>query len=223
MDISGRVEFEGTTLQPPADLSRVSIRLGSAPNPSGVTVSVNVPSATATADGTFTLEGVTPGRYFLSASAPAQTLTPGTTWVLKSARVGDVDAADVPFEVKPGEGISSVVLTFTDQASELSGTLLDATGRPTREFSIMLFPTDRSMWSQRSRRMRSPVRASTDGKFKFTSLLPGEYYLAALTDFEPADVAKPEFLDQVAAAATKVTIGPGEKKVQDLKIAGGLR
>ena len=58
---------------------------------------------------------------------------------------------------------------------------------------------------------------------KFTSLLSGEYYLAALSDYEMADVYKPEFLEQVAAVATKITIGDGEKKAQDLKIAGGLK
>jgi hypothetical protein len=79
------------------------------------------------------------------------------------------------------------------------------------------------MWSQRSRRLRVPVRASTEGKFRFTNLPPGEYYMAALTDFEPNDYYNPTFLDQVAAAgAIKITLAEGEKKVQDLRIAGGL-
>jgi hypothetical protein len=137
--------------------------------------------------------------------------------------VAGVDAADVPFDVRPDQDIANAVVTFTDKLAELSGTLLDAAGHPTPEFSIILFPFDKSMWSQRSRRLRAPVRASTDGKFKFTNLLPGEYYLAALTDFEPNDYYKPAFLEQVAAAAMKVTIAEGEKKVQDLKIAGGLQ
>jgi len=67
------------------------------------------------------------------------------------------------------------------------------------------------------------VRPANDGVFKLTNVLAGEYFLAALSDFEMADVFKPEFLEQVAAVAMKITIGEGEKKVQDLKIAGGLR
>jgi hypothetical protein len=222
MTVSGRIAFDGTTLQPPTDLSRATVRLNAAPSPSGVTVSVGTSTSPVAADGTFKIDGVTPGRYFIYASAPAATPVPGTSWAVRSAIVAGVDAADVPFEVKPDQDISNAVVTFTDKMAELSGTLLDAAGRPTPEFSIILFSTDKSMWSQRSRRMKSPVRASTEGKFKFTSLLPGDYYLAALTDFEPADVYKPAFLEQVAAAAMKVTIAEGEKKVQDLKIAGGL-
>ena len=225
MELSGRVVFDGSSLPPPTDLSRVSIRLSAAPNASGVTVSVNVPNGQAAADGTFKLEGVTPGRYFLSATVPgappAPGAPPGSQWTLRSARVGSVDAADSPFEVQPNQNISNVVFTFTDRVAELTGTLMDEAGKPTPALSIILFPTDRGMWSQRSRRMRLPVRASTDGKFRFTNLQPGEYFLAALSDFESADVFKPEFLDQVAAAAMKITIAEGEKKVQDLKISGG--
>ena len=64
----------------------------------------------------------------------------------------------------------------------------------------------------------APVRASTAGKVRLANLLAGAYYLAALADFEQADVYKPEFLEQVAAMAIKVTIAEGEKKVQDLRI-----
>jgi len=221
MDLSGRVIFDSTTLQPPPDLSRISIRLGAAPT-AGVTVAMNSPTGQPAADGTFTLQGVTPGRYLLSASSPGGVAggAPGQSWVMKSAKVGGVDAADLAFEVAPGQNISDVVITFTDKTSELSGTLLDGNGKPTPEFSILLFPTDKAMWSNRSRRLRPPSRPGVDGKFKFTSLLPGEYYLAALTDFEPQDIYKPEFLEQVAPVALKITIAEGEKKVQDLKIGG---
>jgi hypothetical protein len=170
MDLAGRVAFESETLTPPADLSTVTIRPSSAPS-AGVTVSVNIPSGQVEKDGSFTLKGMSPGRYLLSASAPSG--KPGATWVLKSARVGEVDAADAAFEVRPGQNVSDVVLTFTDKVAEVSGTLRDAKGAATSALSIILFSTDRSQWQQRSRRLRPPVRAATDGTFKFTNLLRG--------------------------------------------------
>ena len=222
MTLSGRIAFDGTTLQPPPDLSRVMVRLSAAPTAGGVTVSVGVPSAQVSADGTFRLVGVTPGRYLLSASAPPATPVPGSTWLVRSAMANNVDVADLPLEVHPDQDISNIVVTFTDKAAEVSGTLLDAAGRPTPEFSIIVFSTDRKMWQQRSRRLRPPVRPGTDGKFRIPNLLAGEYFVAALTDFEPADVYNPAFLEQVAAAgAIKITLGEGEKKVQDLRVAGG--
>jgi hypothetical protein len=218
MDLAGRIAFESDTLAPPVDLSTVNVRPFTAPT-TGITVTVNLPTGQVEKDGTFNLKGMAPGRYLISANAPSG--KPGATWLLKSARLGQADVADIPFEVVPGQNVSDVVLTFTDKVAEVSGTLRDATGTPTPALSIMLFSTDRTQWHQRSRRLRAPVRAATNGTFKFTNLLAGEYYIAALSDFEPRDVYKPDFLDQVAAAAMKITVAEGEKKVQDIKIAGG--
>ena len=46
----------------------------------------------------------------------------------------------------------------------------------------------------------------------------GDYLLVALTDVEPNEWQKPEFLAEIAPGGVKVTIGEGEKKVQDLRI-----
>jgi hypothetical protein len=167
------------------------------------------------------MAGVTPGRYFLTGSAPSAVAVPGATWFLKSATVKSENAADVPVEIKPEENISNVVVTFTDRTAEVSGTLLDSAGRPTSEFSVIAFSTDRATWLQRFRRLKPPVRTGADGKFKFTGLLAGDYYLAALTDFDQTDLTNPAFLDQVAASALKISVAEGEKKTQDLKLAGG--
>jgi hypothetical protein len=220
MTISGRLKYEGTTLQPPADLSRVTLRMMSAPVTTGMSVSVNPATAQVTADGSFTFSGVTPGRYLINASSPSAVVVPGTTWQAKSATVSGVDGIDTPFDVKPGQNVSNVLLTFTDDMAEVSGTLTDASGKPTSEFAVILFSTDKSLWVPRSRRLKPIVRTGADGKFKFTGVASGEYYIAALTDFEPADVNNPVFLDQISASAIKVTVADGEKKTQDLKLAG---
>jgi hypothetical protein len=200
-------------------LSRVTIRLSPAPV-AGVSIAVNVPSAQIAEDGTFTVEGAAPGRYLVSGSVPGGQ-PGGVAWLLKSAIVGGADAVDSGIDVRPNESLTGIVLTFTDRSSEVSGTLMDAAGKPSSALSIMLFSTDRTTWTNRVRWVRPPTRAGVDGKFRFTNLLPGEYFLAALSDYEPQDINKPEFLEQVAAAAMKITVAEGEKKVQDIKIAGG--
>lgn len=216
LTISGRAVFDPESGPPTTDLSRLAVRLSPAPT-AGVTVAVNLPVATPTADGSFRIEGVAPGRYLINASLPGGS----PPWTLRSARVGDVDAADNGFELRAGQDTSGVVLTFTTRVAELSGRLLDGAGRPSSALSIFLFSVDPEHWSQRTRRIRPPVRAGTDGTFRFTNLLPGEYHLAALSDYEQADLFRPEFLEEVAAASMKITIGDGEKKVQDIRIAGG--
>jgi hypothetical protein len=65
------------------------------------------------------------------------------------------------------------------------------------------------------------ARPSTDGKYKLTGLPAGEYYVSAVTDLDPNDLADPVFLEQLAATSFKITLGDGEKKTTDLKLSGG--
>jgi hypothetical protein len=61
----------------------------------------------------------------------------------------------------------------------------------------------------------------SDGRFTITGLPAGEYYIAALTDLNASEMYEPSFLASIVPAAITVTLGDGEKKVQDLKLAGG--
>jgi carboxypeptidase family protein len=218
MRVTGRIGFDATTLQPPQDFSRMQVRLIPAQT-SAISIISSMSNVVAP-DGTFTITGVTPGQYRIGASAGLASSS-GPSWGMRSAMLNGRDAADVLFDVKPGQDISGVIVTFTDTTSEILGTLFDAAGRPTSDLSIIVFGADRATWFQGSRRLRPPVRPASDGKFRVTVSAAGEYYLAALTDYEPNDWYNPQFLEQVAASAMKVTVGPGEKKTQDLKIAGG--
>jgi hypothetical protein len=214
MTVSGRMTFAGAA--PPAD-ARVTIRLVAA-QPNGVsaanTAAVNAPAAA------FAINGVVPGSYRVAVTWGTG---PGASpWLLKSAVVNGRDVADVTFEVKPSENVSDLVLTFAGALAELSGVLYDTASRPTSDLSIIVFPTDRALWHRGARRLRAPVRPASDGRFTFTALPAGDYYLAALADFEPLDWFNPQFLEQVAPGAIKITIGDGEKRVQDLRVGSGL-
>ena len=165
---------------------------------------------TATEVDKFSVGGLIPSPYRVTANAPG--------WTLVSAMLDRRDVADVPFEIRPGEDVSGMVLTFTNAPAEVSGILYDGAGRPSGDLSIVLFSTDRAMWFNGSRRVRPAARPATDGRFSFTGLVAGEYYLAALTDVTPTDLNSPQFLELVMPAAIKVTVKDGEKKTQDLRV-----
>ena len=112
------------------------------------------------------------------------------------------------------------MLTFTDRTQELSGTLQDSTGRPTSDYTIIIFPADKNYWMPQSRRIQS-ARPSTDGKYLFRGLPLGDYRLIAVTDVETGEWYDPAFLTQLAGAAMPISLTEGEKKVQDLRLAGG--
>lgn len=215
MTISGKIVFDGRTLTPPTDLSRVQIGMVPA-SPRGVILGISQPQVDAS--GNFTMTGVTPGRYRLVANAPGSTPTSG--WLLKSAVIDGRDTLDDALDLKPGQNVSGAVLTFTDQMGELSGKLMDSEGKPAPGYTILLFSTDRALWPTGSRRIQQPIQPASDGKYKATSLPAGEYYLAAVTDLDPQDWGDPAYMEQVAAGALKITIADGEKKTQDLRVKG---
>jgi hypothetical protein len=232
MTITGRIEFQGTGLPPPMELDRVRVSLvtrGRQPFEAGPT-----PPAEVDATGQFRINGVVPGRYVLSGSVPAGArggaqpagrgaAVPTATgaWVLKSAMVGGRDALDFPVEIGPNQNVSGASVIFTDRRQSLSGTIQDATGRPTADFTIILFPTQTQYWMPLSRRIAS-ARPGTDGRFNFGSIPAGDYRLTAVTDVEPGEWYDPAFLSQLQAVSIPVSVGEGEQKVQDIRLAGGL-
>jgi hypothetical protein len=179
-------------------------------------VSIGQGSISAAPDGTFSFSGIMPGRYTVRSSVALADTRSG--WVLKSSIVNGRDASDDPIEIKPGEHITNAVIRFVDTPTELSGTLQDATGRPASDYFVIVFPADKTLWRSGTRRLPAPVRPSTNGLFTFRNLLPGNYLLAALADFESGQQYDSEFLAQLVDASIKVAIAEGEKKLQDIRI-----
>jgi hypothetical protein len=170
-------------------------------------------AATIEPDGTFEIRGIGPGRFTLGSNLPTGT----TGWSLRSARAGDRDLLDDLIEVGPGFDLRNVTITFSDAPSQLSGALLSASGQPTAAYDIVAIPADRALWRPQSRRVLS-TRPTNTGRFAFASMPAGQYIVAALTDLDPIDLWDPAFLEDIARAGIAVTVGEGEKKIQDLRI-----
>jgi hypothetical protein len=213
LTVSGRVAFQGTTQQPPADLTRLRVNLMPA-DPAGMPGGMQNAAGTVDASGKFTIASVVPGLYRLTAGGA------GNGWYIDSAIVEGQDTLDVPFEVKPGSAPTGAVITFTDKQSQLSGTITNQRGQPAPEQTLILYSADERFWVPQSRRIRS-TRPSTDGQFTFIGIPPGDYKLVAMVDVETGAWFDPAFLQQIDAASTRITINEGEKKIQNLQISTG--
>jgi uncharacterized protein (DUF2141 family) len=211
MTVSGRVLFEGTT--PPPDVSRLRISLNQPQAPG--TVSLVASAIQPDATGAFTIAGVAPGNYRLSAVIPTMRADTNA-WQLKSATINGQDAIDIPVDLQ--SGTDAAVITFTDRVTEVAGTVQDSAGQPAPEYHVVVFASDRIHWTTPSRRIRS-VRPAADGKFTIPNLPPGEYLIAAVNDIEPGEWYDPALLDQLSRTAIRITLVEGEKKTQDLRLS----
>jgi hypothetical protein len=202
--ISGVVQFE--TANPP-DLTRQRLNVTLSPAP-GQTVPMFGPPASATVgpDGRFTITGVTPGRYVLRG--------PGN---LKSAVVLGRDSLDFPFEVTGDRDITDAVLTVTDKVTGLSGSVMDPTGKPLYDATVIAAAADPQYWTPGSRRIVTS-RPGPEGRYTFRNLPPGDYYLAVVTDLDPGGQFDPELL-KTLASGVRVTLTEGGKLSQDLRVA----
>ncbi|HXT70143.1 MAG TPA: carboxypeptidase-like regulatory domain-containing protein [Vicinamibacterales bacterium] len=222
MTITGRIAFKATRLTPETDLSRVRLNLAPAQTSGPARLQLGVPSVVVEPNGQFRITGVTPGRYRLQGVMPLPPgSAPGLGWAMLSAVAKGQDVLDFPLDIGPNDEIKDVVVTFTDAAQEINGTLQDVTGRPAPDYTIVVFSEDKRFWTAPSRRIRS-TRPGTDGKFAVAGLPPGEYRIAALIDVAPGEINDPSFLEQVVSASVKISLADGERKTQDLRIAGGL-
>ena len=214
MTIAGRVRFEGA-LAPPSDLGAVRVTLQPAQREPAV--SFTPPAATVSPDGSFTIAGVIPGRYRLTASFPGSG-RPGN-WTLRSSSVNGQDSLDVPFVVAPGQHATDASIAFTDRLAQLSGAVQSAAGAPVNAFTVILFPADQALWLPQSRRIQAQ-RPAADGAFTFRNLPAGDYLIAAIDDVEPNEWFDPSFLQRLMPTAMKIAIAEGEQKLQDIKLGG---
>jgi protocatechuate 3,4-dioxygenase beta subunit len=209
--VSGRIAFDGTTAQPPTDLTRMRVNLQPVSTPGTSGELVTPAGGRVEADGRFTIASVVPGRYRLMASGPAE------GWFLGSSSIEGQDALDFAAEIKGS--VSSAVVTFVDRRAELSGTVTDEKSQPVSDYTLIVFPADARYRTPQSRRILS-ARPATDGRYSFRSLPPGDYRIAPVLDPEPGSWFDPAFLEELEKTSVRFSIAEGEKKEQNLRVPG---
>jgi uncharacterized protein (DUF2141 family) len=204
--LSGRLAFNASAQTPPRDLTTIRLRLVDVNGASPI-----IPVGTGRADGTFEITGIIPGTYSMTSALS------DAGWWLRSVVVDGRDMLDVPLEFGSAGDVSGAVAAFTDQHTELSGTLQSAANVPAPDYFVVVFSSDRAFWRPASRRVQS-TRPSTDGHFALRDLPAGDYLIAALTDLDPSDLTDVSFMEHLIPAALPVHLNDGDKKTQDVKL-----
>jgi hypothetical protein len=141
-----------------------------------------------------------------------QDLTPTTrqhtTWWLKSVTVDGRDATDTPIDFRRG-GDFDVVVTMTNRASSVRGTVTWGPSTGARRPAVVVFLDDSTRWT-RPTRVVATSEVDESGRYDVRGLPPGDRYLAVAVDgISRLGAARPEMLELLRRYATPLRIDEG--------------
>lgn len=196
--VSGRVVFDGT-----ASIGATSLAFIPAAGPGG--------RAQPTEDGMWSTAGLIPGQYSLIA-------TSGRPWLTVSAMLGGRDVLGTGLTVT-SEPITGLTVTFSDQSGGAQGRITDAAGAPAPDYIVVVFSADRAKW-QAAQTLTPVVAPDTNGDWAVSGLPPGDYRVAAITEWQRNRSVTTELLEQLMAASAPITITAGASTTINLRVGG---
>jgi protocatechuate 3,4-dioxygenase beta subunit len=137
-------------------------------------------------------------------------------WVTKSIRAGDLDITDTPLDLR-GTDLDGIEIVLTNRLTDVTGTISDASGRPTGDATVVLFADDASKWGHRTRFV-AVVRPNQNGRFTQRDLPPARYVAVALEYLEPGEETNPETLKRLQSLGVRFTLADRESKTLGLTL-----
>ena len=200
--VAGRIDFKGSARSPEFRQVRIS------GHPRGI-----VPDGVDRKHGQrcdFLMLGVQPGyRLFRPASE-----IPG--WTLQSIVVDGRDITDTPMALVANRSLYDGLITFTDSATAISGTLKTDCGAAVSDYTMLAFSmTNCGGRAVAVHRHRAP--RSEKCTFVIRRLPPGEYFLTAIDPVEPGESFDPSYLQGRRLGAIRVSVG-SESRTQHFLI-----
>ncbi len=209
--ISGRVHFEGSRLKPPTgDLRNISVQAQPA---DGHQIGYSrVMRAVMQSDGSFTTWEIPPGPYVVRAFGPSSL----AGFRFKAAMLKGRDVSLDPLDLQ--SDVSELRIVFTDEATEVSGTVRDESGQIDSATGVVIFPVDRAQWSSGgvSPRRLVHARPSASGRYRVQDLPAGQYFIVAVDDAGAEHWQDVRMLEAMSRVAQRLVIEDGDKKTVDL-------
>jgi hypothetical protein len=202
--VMGRVAVDG---QAANNLNLSSIRLQLQSDP--VIPLLALPGVNPAADGTFSVEGVTPGTYRLSVAG-----LPQNTYV-KSARLGGEDVLNGGFKMdRSPNGTLDIVLGNAPGIVE--ATVVDDRQMPVPAVTVALVPVS----AAQEKRYEIYRSATTDasGKISLQNVVPGEYRLFAWESVENGAWTDPNFMRAFQSNGVAVRVTEGGRASADVRV-----
>ncbi|MFN7935528.1 MAG: carboxypeptidase-like regulatory domain-containing protein [Bryobacteraceae bacterium] len=192
--LSGRIRVENDA---PADLTRVRIQIQR--QASGSESYPLKPGAV------FQLDHVTPAHYFIRAT----NLPEG--FYTKRVLAESTDITTTGIDLKSGAP-PSIDILISPKAGKISGVVVDPeSSQPSPGATIAIVPKDKQL-----RNLTEHTTADPEGRFRFSNLTPGDYFLYSWKEVESGAWFDPEFLAPLEEKAISVTIAESAQSTHQL-------
>ena len=162
---------------------------------------------------TATATGIPPGRHWIDV-VPFGNPSLAGSWSIRSIAVAGRDLRSQWLDLSPGEQINDIIITMSDEPTEISGSVAATTAGLPR--SVALFASDSRLWVPGTSRVRV-IPVDPDGRYTFRAVNPGDYRLAPTTNAVlPGSTRLAPFLNKLLPLSVPVSIKLGDRKTVDL-------
>jgi beta-lactamase regulating signal transducer with metallopeptidase domain/5-hydroxyisourate hydrolase-like protein (transthyretin family) len=205
LTIKGKLSMDGSSQA--GDLTSLRVQLRPSTN-AVITSDTLLPRITpVAADGTFTLNGVTPGEYqFAMSPVPVN-------YYVKELRFGGTGALNTPINIPPGAS-ETLEVVLSSQVAQVEGTVSDDKGQPAQGVQVVLVP---EAHRDRSELFRA-VTTGPNGQFTIRGVAPGDYKVFAWESIEAYAYFDPELLKRDEAKGQRIKIQDSDKAAVTVKM-----
>jgi hypothetical protein len=205
---TGSVTFEGGTRPEAGPTMRV---LATPIDADGPAMSLMGGTGAVQPDGSFELGGLAGGRLIRVMNVPAG-------WMLKAIRLNGQDITDTGASFRAGETVAGLEVVLTNRLTQITGTVTSGNGDPVKDYTVVVFSDDATLWAVPQSRHVTGVRPDQEGRFQVPNLPAGGYYAVAVEYIEQGTWGDPDVLNRLKASATSFSLRDGEQKTLNLEI-----
>lgn len=202
----GRIVFDAETEPPfnPDDLQPFTMPRGNLLVPVGRGIGhVND-------DWTFEIRGLAGAQLVRLSGLP-------DAWSLRTVGLAGRDITDTPILFPEHMPTTGLQVVLTDRTTTLTGRAVDADGRSTTDYTVVIFPEETHLRTFPSRFVRT-ARPNQHGAFSVSGLPPSQYLAFAAPAIPQGSSTNPEFLAGVAPSAARFALGDGETRDITLRL-----
>jgi hypothetical protein len=163
-------------------------------------------SAEVDKDGVFVIKDIPPGKFAVHVDPMPE------NGYLKSVALNGAVAANDVVDLSRGAGGSTVKITLSRNAAQLSGNIQDQDGEPLLNHFVVVFLVQ----DPNEIKANNMTRVPPDGKYSIKGIRPGKYRLFAMDRFQHYNGEWSGF-KEYANVAPEIDIKEGDRITKDLK------